>query len=167
MQYFMSKGVYMRRKRFFLILLPLLLSSCTPGASGVDGRDGKDGVGIKKTEISNGELLITLTNNEVINLGCIYEDKVELNFYFLEYSDKPLVTEYHERGEVVNLPTFAADAFEGYEDIHWYANIHGGTLDEDMNNNFEWKFEKEYGYLANQLVYNVNNIYAVATPKGV
>ncbi len=42
------------------------------GADGQDGTDGKDGVGIKTIEISEAdELLITLTNDTALNLGCI------------------------------------------------------------------------------------------------
>ncbi len=42
------------------------------GTDGKDGADGKDGVGIKNVEITDAdELLITLTNNSTLNLGCI------------------------------------------------------------------------------------------------
>ena len=42
------------------------------GADGKDGVNGKDGVGIKNIEITDAdELLITLTNDSTLNLGCI------------------------------------------------------------------------------------------------
>ena len=42
------------------------------GVMGIDGDDGEDGVGITKTEInSNGELIITYTNNLISNLGVV------------------------------------------------------------------------------------------------
>ena len=42
----------------------------TNGANGSDGKDGKDGIGIAKAEINaDGELVITYTDGEVVNLG--------------------------------------------------------------------------------------------------
>lgn len=42
------------------------------GVMGINGDDGEDGVGITKTEInSNGELIITYSNNLVSNLGVV------------------------------------------------------------------------------------------------
>ncbi len=44
----------------------------TNGVDGVDGADGADGVGVKSVEINeSGELVITLTNGDVSNLGRI------------------------------------------------------------------------------------------------
>jgi len=44
----------------------------TNGKDGQNGADGKDGIGIKNIEITDAnELLITLTNESTLNLGCI------------------------------------------------------------------------------------------------
>ena len=46
------------------------------GTNGKDGVDGKDGISISKSEInSNGELVITYSNNEVENLGVVVGSK--------------------------------------------------------------------------------------------
>ena len=138
------------------------------GKDGADGKDGQNGVGILSTEINeDGELIVTYTNGEVVNLGHVYEDKVELNYYRIanfETEPELLATEYHERGEVINLPKFESNPFKGYENIKWYANLHGGELVDEANS-FEWRFEEEYGYFANQLVYDVNNLYGLGIPK--
>ena len=39
------------------------------GLNGKDGIDGKDGIGIKKIEIKDDNLIITLTDNKKYNLG--------------------------------------------------------------------------------------------------
>jgi hypothetical protein len=81
----------MKRIFFYIILFTLVLtctlSSCSldvletqgeqgiPGENGEDGKDGKDGIGILNTEINeNGELVITLTDGTIKNLGNVVGD---------------------------------------------------------------------------------------------
>ncbi|MDE6471290.1 MAG: leucine-rich repeat domain-containing protein, partial [Eubacterium sp.] len=58
------------------------------GDTGADGKDGKDGRGIAKTELINGELIITYTDGTSDNLGSISSDITDsismLNFTRLD-----------------------------------------------------------------------------------
>lgn len=56
------------------------------GDPGRDGIDGKDGRGIAKTELFNGELVITYTDGTIDNLGIISETN-ELPEYYFGYTD--------------------------------------------------------------------------------
>ena len=82
----------MKKKTLQAILFVLLtafcmstLTACNVGAN-LSAGTGEKGIGILKTEIINGELIITYTNGDVINVGKVVQDEENpqgLDFYLL------------------------------------------------------------------------------------
>ena len=48
---------------------------------GEKGDPGEPGIGIEKTEIVNGELILTYTNGETVNLGAIVQEESDFDFF--------------------------------------------------------------------------------------
>ena len=60
-----------------LLIAQLLFCFTACAVQGPSGADGKDGRGIEKMEIVNGELIVTYTDGEMVNLGPLTSESVK------------------------------------------------------------------------------------------
>lgn len=104
---------------------------------GTQGEDGEDGVSITNVEINeNGELIITLSNGQVINVGVIKEASVDHTVSF--YCGEDLLgTKTVKNGQTVERPDEEMTA--GYNINYWYTenderwNFTGNVVTKDIS----------------------------------
>lgn len=117
------------------------------GETGAAGQDGSNGVSVSSAIIDeNGDLIVTLSDNTVVNAGHIKDtDKFTVTFHL---GNKVVSTKQVAKGDTVSRPT--AEETDGYDVTDWYY-IDGG-------NHESWKF---FAYVVTENI----DLYAEYEPK--